>query len=1136
MSETTRQNSNCCDDGGDSDALDIVHENRPGAPSLKYRLGRYSHFFERMLNRLPGERIDPEVSERAPLERLTYRGTDDPTVAILDSCAVLLDVLAFYQERIANEGYVRTALERRSVLEMVRAIGYEMRPGVAAGTLLAFVADAGPDTPDSIVVPQGTQVLSIPKKDETPKTYETIEDIETRPEWNQLESMPAIVPFNQEISAKAEQVRLVRGSMRLQPNDVVLLVDNVDTANPVTHVRKVHSVINESASRTVRVRFLDVPESASDAPLQKPVLFGFQSRTRLFGDGAQDPVGQWMALERVLQDDTEVGAVALRAVDGLAFAAHKPPPLWASDPPPRVTFSMWRVENRQLIGSHKLGYDIQRVTAAAFSQDGMYLATASEDTSERMHVDIFRLENMNSEEGTFSSETSEDVGMSSVAQIWFLSAAPDSEYRLLVVDEQRYASQWLFKAAGNTLEQPEEVQGEMVYVGNAGVDPLFVRDGNTESGGQLELDGRNGSVILRTRILEDAIPWPDTIDASEGFVDLARVEEKLVPGGWAVLDTAYRNELDETDTRRVYVRKLKKVSTVQARGFGLQRRVTRLDVSVDPPSGDPPPEDPYSMILARQETNVYIDSVELTLASTEMALPVAHPGDHIGWSGLDEDQEAALSGLIGRTVIIQGAAAPGLVENYRKAGLPDDFSMDIMALDSTGRPMRMVVSRKAEDGYWYLTDERGTGEIRLLPEGALGADIAGFVLDADCWVSVENQENPATSVVEVPRLIPWHADDDLVQETGKIEKVLFEKKQLVFKEPLQNTYDWRTMRILGNVAMATHGEAVNEVLGSGDGLVPNQVFSLKKPPLTYIAGATESGVENTLTVRVNGVLWKEKDSLLMTEPGDEVFIVRNQDDGRTEITFGDGLRGARLPSGEENLVATYRSGIGLDGELDAGQLQLLKTRPLGITEVVNPFPATGGAARERRSEAGENAPRSVLVLGRVVSLQDYEDYAKSYPGVGKARAVAMWDGALRLVHLTVGTVGGEPLVRGSPVHQGLRSALDAVRNTSQRLEIAGFRRTTFDVTAKIMVDSRFEADVVKLAVERHLTNVFAYERREFGQRVSPSEVIVAIQEVDGVVMVDLDNSQFYEDENVIDERSAEIVLIDPLKIVIEVRP
>ena len=54
------------------------------------------------------------------------------------------DVLTFYGERIATESYLRTATERRSILELARLIGYELKPGVAASTLVAFTVEDPP--------------------------------------------------------------------------------------------------------------------------------------------------------------------------------------------------------------------------------------------------------------------------------------------------------------------------------------------------------------------------------------------------------------------------------------------------------------------------------------------------------------------------------------------------------------------------------------------------------------------------------------------------------------------------------------------------------------------------------------------------------------------------------------------------------------------------------------------------------------------------------------------------------------------------------------------------------------------------------------------------------------------------------
>ena len=65
----------------------------------------------------------------------------------------MCDILTFYQERIANEAYLRTATERVSIGELAKLIGYKLRPGLAASVALAFTIDAplatlpGPNTP-----------------------------------------------------------------------------------------------------------------------------------------------------------------------------------------------------------------------------------------------------------------------------------------------------------------------------------------------------------------------------------------------------------------------------------------------------------------------------------------------------------------------------------------------------------------------------------------------------------------------------------------------------------------------------------------------------------------------------------------------------------------------------------------------------------------------------------------------------------------------------------------------------------------------------------------------------------------------------------------------------------------------------
>src|SRR5258708_29475723 len=122
--------------------------NRPGLPALIYRAGTHESFMETMLARLTTLYIDVAATDGKgkalrirPLDKLTTREPDDPSIALLDAWATVADVLTFYQERIANEGYLRTAIERRSIIELARLVGYRLRPGVAASVYLALTID-----------------------------------------------------------------------------------------------------------------------------------------------------------------------------------------------------------------------------------------------------------------------------------------------------------------------------------------------------------------------------------------------------------------------------------------------------------------------------------------------------------------------------------------------------------------------------------------------------------------------------------------------------------------------------------------------------------------------------------------------------------------------------------------------------------------------------------------------------------------------------------------------------------------------------------------------------------------------------------------------------------------------------------
>ena len=144
--------------------------NRPALSEVSYRAGTYSTFLGSMLAALS----DPDLPALAALRT---RDSSDFTVALLDSWAVSLDILTFYQERFANEAFLRTAIDQRSAFELARLIGYVPSPGVASSAVLAFTLSTAAGSPDNVLIPAGTRVQSVPGPGQKPQIFETSSDL-----------------------------------------------------------------------------------------------------------------------------------------------------------------------------------------------------------------------------------------------------------------------------------------------------------------------------------------------------------------------------------------------------------------------------------------------------------------------------------------------------------------------------------------------------------------------------------------------------------------------------------------------------------------------------------------------------------------------------------------------------------------------------------------------------------------------------------------------------------------------------------------------------------------------------------------------------------------------------------------------
>ena len=359
------------------------------------------------------------------------------------------------------------------------------------------------------------------------------------------------------------------------------------------------------------------------------------------------------------------------------------------------------------------------------------------------------------------------------------------------------------------------------------------------------------------------------------------------------------------------------------------------------------------------------------------------------------------------------------------------------------------------------------------------------------------------------KLLPANPNSEFISEIVEIQRPPTNQQLpiLGLKESIKNSYDPSTVSILANVVEATHGETVEEVLGSGEGHLKHQAFTLKKPPLTFVPADNATGAESSLKVRVNGKIWQGAKSLYELKRESQAYILQineNVTTTQTCILFGDGIRGARLPTGEENIIAIYRSGLGLSGNVTAGSLSILKTRPQGISDVINPLAATGASEPERLADARKTAPSNVRTLDRIVSLSDFEDFALSFTGIFKAKSVSLWNGETQLVHITIAGENGAEIPEESNLYRKLIDTMNNARDPFQQMEVASYIPLRFNLEAKVKIDEQQNLKkTIQAKIEKALQENFAFDHRSFGQSVTSAEVTTVIGSIDGVVAVNL---------------------------------
>jgi hypothetical protein len=985
--------------------------NRAGLTAIVYRVGTYATFRETMLE---------QIAQAPELAALTTREDDDYAVTIVDLWATVADVLTFYQERYANEAFLRTATRRQSIGMLARLIDYGLRPGVAALAWLAFTVEDG----KAFQVPTRLRVQSVAGQNETPQTFETIESILADARLNRLRVLPA--PYGANPLAPGSTIALVHpglagltASSALAAGDR-LVVYAVGAAGSIEELTLAERRIDED-----RITLAWTSPVSGSWPADAPL--GRVGRTfRLFGHtapastmqpaiDASVPGGIGWSLIPTKFDVPASSVLTLDArVEGLAAGTR----LLVDDAGGATTaVTVARVDT----GPAALGSLTDTVTLLTVSPD----VPASAD---RRQVTIYELPG-------------------DPIPLWGCAYPSRISTGTVLVSGRR--------PSDDTIEVGRTIAGE-TYRPGVTVAAADLPTGRTVLLGDAQSDPVDATV-------ESVSIVGATLFAEATADDPATVRELgLDAGASAAITGALGAPVDALALSSPAPRLIVRIGSAPARSVSL-------------PTG--------------------IESLSAAAAALQAALNAAAPSPEFAQARVHviDRRLAVFAGVPGLDVEFLGEATDP--RTARELGLDHDLVQPARGLVSAPLPDHPILSAAAH-ALAVTIGPIGPRTIALTPTAGLVA------LATELQVRVA-QADPSPGFAGIVVLA---SGSRLILLPGPVgsEPVEYLRIDLALKQPLD--LDTATAYILGNVAAVSHGESVRaEVVGSGDAAAAFPRYSLKKKPLTYLPSAAPGGLQSSLTVAVDGVLWDEAHGLY-GEPADaRVYTTRTEDDGTTTLQFGDGANGATPSTGAGNIAATYRVGAGVAGRVRAAALTSALDRPPGLKSVTNPLPAHGGADPERIEDARSGAPATVRTFGRAVSLEDFSDLVRDTRLVGKAQATWVWDGYDRAIHLTVAGQEG-----GTFTDEDLRTLAASLAEASQpghRLRLANYVPLPIVLRGRLTVDRhRLRADVLAAVRSAVLTGL-GFDAVALGQAVHLSDMYRVIQGVAGVVSADLTEFQ-----------------------------
>lgn len=233
-----------------------------------------------------------------------------------------------------------------------------------------------------------------------------------------------------------------------------------------------------------------------------------------------------------------------------------------------------------------------------------------------------------------------------------------------------------------------------------------------------------------------------------------------------------------------------------------------------------------------------------------------------------------------------------------------------------------------------------------------------------------------------------------------------------------------------------------------------------------------------------------------------------------EITFGNGLNGRIPPEGHKIRAMLYKTTQGLKGNIAKGQK--FRIAESGTITGENKKEATGGRFAESIDHAKSRAKKDFRINYRAITSKDYEQLARSTPGLRVRRAKAVTNyhpdypciavpGNVTVVAVPYTREGNFPPVPGNGFMRTVLAHLENHRLITTDIHVIEPEYVKISVECKVHVMKKYSSGEVKKRINTKLEQFLHPltggpdgQGWPFGRSVFPSEIYQIIDDVEGV--------------------------------------